>query len=50
MFTNASPKRGVAIYVKDNLNAQEFEPLSKNEFQENVWCHRTEMPALIREY
>jgi hypothetical protein len=38
MFMNNAPSRGVAIYVKNEVNAVECEDLNKHAFKEAVWC------------
>lgn len=38
MFMNNAPSRGVAIYVKNSVNAVECEDLNKHPFKEAVWC------------
>ena len=35
------PKRGVAIYTSQSLNAAECEELNGSVFQESVWCNFT---------
>ena len=37
-FINKSPKRGIAIFTKYNLNAKENDNLANSDFQESVWC------------
>ena len=37
-FINKSPKRGIAIFTKYNLNAKENDKLANSDFQESVWC------------
>ena len=38
MFINLSPRRGVAIYTKSQLNAKEIAELNDSLFNEYVWC------------
>lgn len=38
VFTNDNQKRGVAIYVKNQVNAQESTALNEHVFEESVWC------------
>ena len=38
MFLNKNAKRGVVLYVKKDLNAQECEIFEDCKFEENVWC------------
>ena len=49
MFINKIPKRGVALYILQELNAQECDILNNTEFEESVWCHiqRGEQRVLI---
>ena len=37
MFLNKDPKRGVAIYVKKDINPQEVSALNDHNFQESIW-------------
>ena len=38
MFLNLTPRRGVAIYTKSQLNAKEITELNDSLFNESVWC------------
>ena len=38
LFVNSKPKLGVALFMKDSLNAVECIELNNNDFQESVWC------------
>lgn len=38
LFINSKPLRGVALYLRDNLNAVECVEMNSFDFQEAVWC------------
>ena len=38
MFLNKDIKRGVALYVKKDINPQEVSTLNDHNFQESIWC------------
>jgi len=38
LFLNNNQRRGVAIYVKNHLNAQEYSKLTNHNFEESAWC------------
>ena len=39
LFTNDNPKLGVALYMKNDLNAVRNKELNKTSFEESVWCN-----------
>ena len=39
LFTNDNPKLGVALYMKNDLNAVRNKVLNKSSFEESVWCN-----------